>query len=312
MFFWAEMKIDGFRCDMVEMVPVEFWEWAIPQVKTRFPALFFIGEVYNPALYFRYLNVGKFDFLYDKVRYVRQSSCIGGAKGKCELSHPGLAKSGRFWIKNAALSWKPWWTTNSFRQCCRKFWNNAFCLGSCRILWNRPIDDLFWTGIGRSRHGKSGFSGDDGKTTILIIGQCLASKGGKTMVNGMDPNFWNRKRCCENPTSKSWILLRKIQRLSLEIFDLQYANQNNDHYNHVLNYTFLRYSQEEKILVVCSFSSQDQWLRIVIPDLAWTMAGLDSEGHFRFTGYLILSLHWIVLQKDATKPMVVQLVLLSD
>ena len=49
MLFWAGKNIDGFRCDMAEMVPVEFWEWAIPQVKEQYPSLLFIAEVYNPG-----------------------------------------------------------------------------------------------------------------------------------------------------------------------------------------------------------------------------------------------------------------------
>jgi glycosidase len=48
LLFWASKKIDGFRCDMAEMVPVEFWEWAIPQVKKKYPKILFIAEVYNP------------------------------------------------------------------------------------------------------------------------------------------------------------------------------------------------------------------------------------------------------------------------
>ena len=52
---------------MAEMVPVEFWEWAIPQVKAKYPALLFIAEVYNPKEYGNYLFRGKFDYLYDKV-----------------------------------------------------------------------------------------------------------------------------------------------------------------------------------------------------------------------------------------------------
>lgn len=52
---------------MAEMVPVEFWEWAIPQVKQEYPNIIFIAEVYNPHEYKNYLFRGKFDFLYDKV-----------------------------------------------------------------------------------------------------------------------------------------------------------------------------------------------------------------------------------------------------
>ena len=67
LLFWASKGIDGLRCDMAEMVPVEFWEWVIPQVKRQYPELIFIAEVYNPGLYRDYLFRGHFGYLYDKV-----------------------------------------------------------------------------------------------------------------------------------------------------------------------------------------------------------------------------------------------------
>ena len=67
LLFWASKKVDGFRCDMAEMVPVEFWEWVIPQVKKIYPNILFIAEVYNPNEYHNYLFRGNFDYLYDKV-----------------------------------------------------------------------------------------------------------------------------------------------------------------------------------------------------------------------------------------------------
>ncbi|MBB5394785.1 alpha-amylase family protein [Mucilaginibacter sp. AK015] len=65
--YWANKGVDGFRCDVAEMVPVEFWSWVIPHVKKTHPSLIFIGEAYNPAAYQQYLTTGKFDYLYDKV-----------------------------------------------------------------------------------------------------------------------------------------------------------------------------------------------------------------------------------------------------
>ena len=66
LLYWANKGIDGFRCDMAEMVPAEFWAYATAKVKAKFPELIFIGEVYNPAEYRHYLASG-FDYLYDKV-----------------------------------------------------------------------------------------------------------------------------------------------------------------------------------------------------------------------------------------------------
>ena len=67
LLFWADKKVDGFRCDMAEMVPAEFWHWAISRVKESYPEIVFIAEIYKPSLYGTYVRYGGFDYLYDKV-----------------------------------------------------------------------------------------------------------------------------------------------------------------------------------------------------------------------------------------------------
>ncbi|MFN3840111.1 MAG: alpha-amylase family protein [Cyclobacteriaceae bacterium] len=68
LLFWVGKKVDGFRCDIAEMVPVEFWNWVIPQIKAVNNDLIFIAEIYNPAAYHNFIQIGRFDFLYDKVQ----------------------------------------------------------------------------------------------------------------------------------------------------------------------------------------------------------------------------------------------------
>ncbi|MET1057253.1 MAG: alpha-amylase family protein [Pedobacter sp.] len=67
LMFWTKKGVDGFRCDMAEMVPLPFWNWVIPEVKKTNPELIFIGEAYDPSKYKSFLTTGKFDYLYDKV-----------------------------------------------------------------------------------------------------------------------------------------------------------------------------------------------------------------------------------------------------
>lgn len=67
LLFWASKGVDGFRCDMAHMVPVEFWEWAIRMVKAEYPDIIFIAEIYDVGLYHDYICRGGFDLLYDKV-----------------------------------------------------------------------------------------------------------------------------------------------------------------------------------------------------------------------------------------------------
>ena len=65
--FWLDQGVDGFRFDMAEMVPVEFWSFMNSSIKNKHPEAFLLAEVYNPSLYRDYIHKGKMDYLYDKV-----------------------------------------------------------------------------------------------------------------------------------------------------------------------------------------------------------------------------------------------------
>ena len=66
LLFWASKGVDGFRCDMAEMVPTAFWSYATGILKAKYPHIVIIGEVYDPDQYRNYVKAG-FDYLYDKV-----------------------------------------------------------------------------------------------------------------------------------------------------------------------------------------------------------------------------------------------------
>lgn len=66
--YWTDFGVDGFRFDMAEMVPVEFWSYMNSSIKMKNPGAFLLAEVYNPSLYRDYIKKGKMDYLYDKVQ----------------------------------------------------------------------------------------------------------------------------------------------------------------------------------------------------------------------------------------------------
>ncbi|MDP2160588.1 MAG: alpha-amylase family protein [Flavobacterium sp.] len=66
--YWIDKGVDGFRYDMAEMVPVEFWSYMNSSIKMKNPNAFLLAEVYNPAEYRNYIKLGKMDYLYDKVQ----------------------------------------------------------------------------------------------------------------------------------------------------------------------------------------------------------------------------------------------------
>ena len=64
--YWKSKGMDGFRCDMVELVPPSFFQWAIAEVKKDWPETLFVAEVYQKQLYSKYVREVGFDLLYDK------------------------------------------------------------------------------------------------------------------------------------------------------------------------------------------------------------------------------------------------------
>ena len=67
--YWTTKGVDGFRYDMAEMVPYEFWSYMNSAIKMKNPNAFLLAEVYNPAEYRNYIRLGKMDYLYDKVEF---------------------------------------------------------------------------------------------------------------------------------------------------------------------------------------------------------------------------------------------------
>jgi glycosidase len=165
LIFWAGKKVDGFRCDMAEMVPVQFWNWAIPQVKEVNPEIVFIAEIYNPKEYANYTQIGKFDMLYDKVqlydtlRHITQGhgstanlppiqDALRNLDGRMMHfieNHDEQRSSSRFF---AGSPWKAWPS-----------------MVVSATIDRGPVMIYFGQEVGEPGLGIEGFEGDDGRTT---------------------------------------------------------------------------------------------------------------------------------------------------
>ncbi len=86
--YWLEKGVDGFRYDMAEMVPVEFWSYMNSAIKMKNPDAFLLAEVYNPDLYRAYIHKGKMDYLYDKVQLYDTLKHIMQGHGKTDNIPP--------------------------------------------------------------------------------------------------------------------------------------------------------------------------------------------------------------------------------
>lgn len=165
--FWTNKGVDGFRCDMAEMVPVEFWGWAIPKVKEVNPDIVFIAEIYNPAEYHNYVQKGKFDYLYDKVGlYDAVRRLMGGEGSTQELSEKldqfaGIEDTRWVFLENH----------DEQRVGSEEFKGSvqdglaAFALSA--TLGKGPAMLYFGQEVGEPGQGAEGFQGEDGRTTIF-------------------------------------------------------------------------------------------------------------------------------------------------
>jgi glycosidase len=85
--YWTAKGVDGFRYDMAEMVPYEFWSYMNSAIKVNNPDAFLLAEVYNPKEYRNYIRLGKMDYLYDKVEtYDKLKDVIQGKSSPDGLS----------------------------------------------------------------------------------------------------------------------------------------------------------------------------------------------------------------------------------
>jgi glycosidase len=85
--YWTAKGVDGFRYDMAEMVPYEFWSYMNSAIKMKNPDAFLLAEVYNPKEYRNYIRLGKMDYLYDKVEtYDKLKDIIQGKSSPDGLS----------------------------------------------------------------------------------------------------------------------------------------------------------------------------------------------------------------------------------
>jgi len=86
--YWTAKGVDGFRYDMAEMVPVEFWSYMNSHIKMKNPNAFLLAEVYNPSLYRDYIKKGKMDYLYDKVQLYDTIKHVMQGHGKTDNIPP--------------------------------------------------------------------------------------------------------------------------------------------------------------------------------------------------------------------------------
>ncbi|MCK5776560.1 MAG: alpha-amylase [Bacteroidales bacterium] len=261
--FWTQKGVDGFRCDMVEMVPVEFWQWVIPQIKKLNPYIIFIGEVYQPNLYESYIKQGQFDYLYDKVDlYDKVKGIIRGEVNANEISYcwqglNGLDKYMLRFLENHDEQRIPH----------QEFAGNALkaipAMMLSATMHQGPIMTYFGQEFGENHTCESGFSGNDGRTTIF--------------------DYWNIpsiQRHRDNTLNSQEIALEKSYKEILnfsikskvisngEFYDLMWANKDNPYFYFNYIYAYFRTYKAKSLLFIVNFSDKELKQKVIIPNHA--------------------------------------------
>ena len=266
LLFWASKGIDAFRCDMAEMVPAAFWEWATRRVRKQYKDILFIGEVYNPAEYRHYLASG-FDYLYDKVgMYDAMRDVICGHRSVQAITGA-------------------WQQTDDIRQHMLYFLENhdeqriasdffavsgskgVPALAVLALLQSGPF--MFYAGQEYGERGmdKEGFSGRDGRTTIFDYWSV------DTLVRAASRRLTAGEKQLKAVYDRVLTVAGTERAVSEGVmFDVMYVNP-----HLTRQYAFLRKAGRETLLVVANFDESPVTASVVIPAHAFDFLKLRQR-----------------------------------
>ena len=288
LLFWAAKGIDGVRCDMAEMVPAAFWAYATQRVKTVYPGLIFIGEVYNPGEYRHYIAAG-FDYLYDKVgMYDTMFQIIRGQQSTQAITGA-------------------WQATDDIRDHMLYFLENhdELRIGSsffaadgrkaipalvvCALLQKNPL--MVYAGQEYGEHGmdQEGFSGHDGRTTIFDYWAV------DTLTRAAKKQLTDEEQQLAEVYKKVLMIASKEKAvIEGNCFDLMYVNQQFHR-----QYMFLRKAKKRQLLVVANFDDIPVEIDVNIPAHAFEYLNM-AEGVY--TAKDLLSGNTTMLDLKADSP----------
>lgn len=279
--YWTEMGVDGFRCDMAEMVPVEFWGWVVPEIQKINPNIKFIAEIYNPNEYENYIHKGKFDYLYDKVELYDTLRHIVEGHGSTDNISSIIRNFEQKGIDTHMLRFLE--NHDEQRLASRFFagdpWNGWPAVVLSATISNGPMMVYFAQEVGEPGLGHEGFQGDDGRTTIFDYWGVPEHQKWMNEGNFDGGKLSEDQKALRASYSKLLNLCNDNEALkSGEIFDLHAYNlAEEDGYNNKLAFTFMKSSGENHLLIACNFDSNNAAdLDIKVPhhlkDLSWTKA----------------------------------------
>ena len=283
--FWADKGVDGFRCDMAEMVPVDFWEWVINKLKVKFPHLIFIAEIYQPWEYRNYILRGGFDYLYDKegmyntLRYIMQWEQPAWRLADCWRNLEGLDHHMVRFLENH----------DEVRLTSPHFVGNVAptlpAMVVSATMHTGPVMVYMGQEVAEPALGAKGFSGDDGRTSIFDY--CAVPEHQKWMNNGkFDGGALSHE---QKELRKFYQTLLNLCNSSVALrqgsfYDLMWVNTQFPAPDGSKVYAYLRHHREEQLLVVSNFDKHNiHKFKLFIPLHAFGEMNLESYLTYKLT-----------------------------
>lgn len=266
--FWAEKGVDGFRCDMAEFVPIEFWSWAISDLKKKYPKLIFIGEAYNKNEYKNFLVNGKFDFLYDKVglydgikRLIRneQNATINDITEVWKTESNGFSQHMLRFLENH----------DETRIASTDFAGNPWLAVPGMVvtatLSTGPVMIYNGQEVGEPAKEAEGFGGDDSRTSIFdywgIPQHQKWMNGGAFDGGKLDDSQKELREFYSKLLNES---VRNEAISNGNFYELSQANKTSKGFNNKI-YAFLRYTAHHRVLVLANFNRNESLLNVALP-----------------------------------------------
>ncbi len=300
---WAARGVDAFRCDMAEMVPEAFWQYAIAHVKAAYPSVLFIAEVYNPARYRGYIGAG-FDYLYDKVglydtlRAVVQGSKWAADITTCWQTVEGIGDNMLHFLENH----------DEQRIASDFFASNAeaalpaFFVAA--LMSRAAVMVYAGQEVGEPGMDAEGYSGRDGRTTIFDywrVEKLQRLALGLTHLTKAERNLYDRYATLTRLCSQNDIVRQG------GFYDLMYANFDHpETFNAARQYAFLRYTAPDKttkkaktaaLLCLANFDGQARQIEVRVPEHAFGCCHL-LPGRYTATDLLSRQSQILNLQPD--------------
>lgn len=263
--FWANKGIDGFRCDMVELVSAEALGEVVRRTRSAFPGLVFVAETYIKENYRRYLSTSSIDILYDKSGSYDILRAI--SNGNCSATALTSNWQWQAEIQGAMLNFLE---NHDEQRLASRFWNNGrrypWAELAFSVLFNEASFMLYYGQEWMDDAAET----DNGRTSIYdftspsgVRRAAHFARTGKAIKlnDAADTDSLDcYRRYLELMQTAASPLMRQGSN-----WDLCYL-QNDCKWNRDNMFAFARYDGHGAAVVICNFSDSDTELSVRLPE----------------------------------------------